>query len=217
MSDIFYLFRASTLRRSAHISLFLGKWLMRLLSASVEAFLRDNFGQRYIHMLFGAFLLCLICSGLDRFPGSLINIFLLGLFARIIYHYIHAFQRRRLSAAEPHSSSAGESWKIWQTFGFTQTTVQRYIEPAFCWIVGLLVSMQDPFLGVWLKASGFALFIKEQIKRFKTNRRIIDATDAKLEAQALNASLKQYQPGPGQGAQKSHRAHFPGSIHHPNP
>jgi len=190
---------------------------MRLLSASVEAFLRSNFGRRYVHMLSGAFLLCMIYSGLNPFRGLLINLFLLGLFARIICHYIHVFQRRRLSAAEPHSSSAGDSWLIWQRFGLTQTTVQRYIEPAFCWIVGLLVSMQDPFLGVWLKASGFALFIKEQIKRFKTNRRIIDSIDAKLEAQALNASLKQYQPGPGQGAQKSHRAYFPRSGHHPRP
>jgi hypothetical protein len=217
MSDIFYLFRASTLRRSAHISLFLGKWLMRLLSASGEAFLRDNFGRRYIHMLSGAFLLCLICSGLNPFPHLLTNVFLVGFFARIIYHYIHVFQRRRLSAAEPHSSFTGNSWQIWQHFGLTQTTIQRYIEPALCWIVGLLVLMQDPFLGIWLKASGFALFIKEQIKRFKTNRRIIDSLDAKLEAQALNASLKQYQPGPGQGAQKSHRAHFPNSGRHPHP
>jgi hypothetical protein len=76
MSDIFYLFRVSTLRRSAHISLFLGNWLTRLLSASVEAFLRNNFGRRYVHTLFGAFLLCLVCSGLDPFPGLLIKVLL---------------------------------------------------------------------------------------------------------------------------------------------
>jgi hypothetical protein len=217
MSDMFYLFRVSTLRRSAHISLFLGNWLTRLLSASVEAFLRNNFGRRYVHTLFGAFLLCLVCSGLDPFPGLLIKVFLLGLFARIIHHYIQVFHRRRLSATEPHSSSAGDSWQIWQRYGFAQTTVQRYIEPLLCWIVGLLVTIQDPFLGVWLKGSAFALLIKEQVKRFKFNRRIIDSMDAKLDAQALNSSLKQYQPGPGQCAQKSHRAHFPRSGLHPHP
>ena len=217
MSDPFDFFTVSNLRRYCRYLLFIAKWLMRLLSASVEAFLRSNFGRRYIHMLPGAFLLCLICSSLDPFRSLLFNIFLLGLFAQIIYHYIHVFRRRRLSAVEPHSSSAGDSWQIWQGFGLMQTTVQRYIEPALCWIIGLLVTMQDPFLGVWLKASAFSLFIKEQIKRFKLNRRIIDSTDAKLEAQALNAALKQYQPGTAQNAQKSHRAHLPRSGHHPHP
>ena len=190
---------------------------MRLLSPSVEAFLRSNFGRRYVHILFGSLLLCLIWSGLDPFRGLLFYLFLSGLFARIIYHYIHVFQRRRLSAAEPHSSSAGDSWKIWQRIGITETAVQRYIEPAFCWIVGLLVTLQDPFLGLWLKASAFALFINEQIKRFKINRRIIDSIDAKHAAQSHNAALKQYQPRPGQGAQKSHRAYFPRSGHRPHP
>ncbi|MGA2787490.1 MAG: hypothetical protein ABSF60_08180 [Verrucomicrobiota bacterium] len=77
--------------------------------------------------------------------------------------------------------------------------------------------MLDPFLGLWLKTSAVALLVKAQIKRFKFIRRIIDSIDAKLEAQTLNTSLKQYQPGPGQGAQKSHRAHFPGGVHQPHP
>jgi len=150
-------------------------------------------------------------------PGLLTNLFVFGLLARIIQHYFHVFHRRRHSVTEPLSSSAGDSWKFWNRFGYTKATIQRYIEPALCMISGLFVSMQDPFLGVWLKLSAVALFIKEQISRFRINRRIIDSVDAKVEAQTLNSSLKQYQPGPGQGAQKSHRAHFPRSGHHPNP
>jgi hypothetical protein len=84
-------------------------------------------------------------------------------------------------------------------------------------MVGLLVSLPDPFLGCWLLASAVALFIKEQQTRFKLNRRIMDALDAKLAAQALNNSLKQHQSGPGPRAQKSHRAHFPRGGQPPRP
>jgi len=192
MSDVLDYFSVSNLRRYARYALFLGKWLMRLLSAGVEAFLRSNFGRRYVHMLSGAFLLCLTCSAFYPRPGLLTNLFVFGLLARIIQHYFHVFHRRRHSVTEPLSSSAGDSWKFWNRFGYTKATI-------------------------WLKLSAVALFIKEQISRFRINRRIIDSVDAKVEAQTLNSSLKQYQPGPGQGAQKSHRAHFPRSGHHPNP
>jgi hypothetical protein len=217
MSDPFDFFTVSNLRRYCRYLLFIAKWLMRLLSASVEVFLRSNFGRRYVHMLPCAFLFCVFCASLAPFPRHLTGVFLLGLFALIIYHYIHVFLRRLRSAAEPHSSSTGDSWIILQRFGLTQTTVQRYIEPVLCWLVGLHVAMLDPFLGFWLEISAIALFIKGQTKRLMFIRRLIDSIDAKLEAQALNAALKQYQPGQGQGAQKSHRAHFPGGGHKPNP
>jgi hypothetical protein len=217
MSDPFDFFSISNLRRYCRYLLFIAKWLMRLLSASVEAFLRSNFGRRYVHILPCAFLFCFFCAGLTPFPRLLTYIFLLGLFALIIYHYFHIFLRRRRSAAEPHSSSTGDSWTIWQRVGLAQPTIQCFVEPLFCWLVGLHVAMLDPFLGLWLKTSAVALFVKAQIKRYKFIRRIIDSIDAKLEAQTLNASLKQYQSGPGQGAQKSHRAHFPGSGHQPHP
>lgn len=217
MSDPFDFFRISNQLRYCRYLLFLGKWLMRLLSASVETFLRSNFGLRYVHMLPCAFLFCLFCSNLTPFPHLLTYVFLLGFFALVIHHYIHVFLRRRRSAAEPHSSSTGDSWKIWQRLGLAQTTTHCYVEPVFCWIVGLHVAIVDPFLGLWLKTAAVSLFLKEQIKRRKFIRRTIDSIDAKLEAQTLNASLKQYQPGPGQGAQKSHRAHFPrgGQLPHP--
>jgi hypothetical protein len=66
-------------------------------------------------------------------------------------------------------------------------------------------------------ASGVSLLIKEQINRVKITRRIIDAHDAKIAAQSLNSALRQYQSGPGQGAQKTHRAHFPRSGQHSHP
>lgn len=217
MSDPLNFFTIAGQRRYLRIALFLGKWLMRLLSASVEAFLRTNFGRRYVHMLAGAFLFFFLSTGLNPAPALLTSLFLMGLFALVIYHYIQMFRRRGLSVAEPHSSSAGNSWNFWQRFGLAQTTVQRYLEPALCWLIGLIISTPDPFLGFWLKASAVALFVKEQINRVRITRRIIEANDAKVSAQDLNSGVRQYQQGPGQAAQKSHRARFPSGGQHPHP
>jgi hypothetical protein len=168
-------------------------------------------------MPLGACGLFLVCAAFNPHPAFSTVLFLLSLLGCIFFHYVQVIQRKRLSVAEPHSSSAGDSWNIWQTQGLTKTTVKRYVEPALCMAVGLLVSLPDRFLGCWLVASAVALFVKEQQSRFKIGRRIMDSIDAKHEAQALNNSLKQQQPAPGQGAQKSHRAHFPRSGQHPHP
>ena len=202
-------------RRLLRIELFLLKWAMRLLSASVEICLRQNFGRRYMPMLFAAPFLFLFCAGLDPFRTPLTDLFWLGLFALAFWHFIYLFVRRSRSIAEPHSQSAGESWGGWQRFGFDETIVQRYLEPALCALVGCIIFLIDPFLGFWLMASGAALFVKQQISRFKTNRRIMDALDAKLEAQRLNAALTKAQQRPAQRAQKSHRAYFPRGGQHP--
>jgi len=217
MSDVFSPFRVATLRRTLRICLFVGKWLLRLLPQTVEPFLRSNFGRRYVLQPFGAWFLFLICASLNPRPAATSSLFLVSLFALITYHCVRVFQRNRLSAAEPHSSSTGDSWKIWQNHGFSKSTVQCYLEPALCGMVGLLVLLPDPFLGWWLMLSAVALFIKEQYTLFKLNRRVMDALDAKLAAQALNNSLRQPQSGPGPRAQKSHRAHFPNSGHRPHP
>ena len=204
-------------RRYLNITLFIGKWLMALMSASVETYLRANFGRRYVFMLVSAFFFFLVCSGLNPHPSALTSLFLFGLFVLGIYHFIQMFRRRHLGVAEPHSASTGDSWIFWQRFGLAQTTTQRYVEPAFCWLLGLIISPVDPFLGFWLKTSAVALLIKEQISRVRITRRIIDANDAKVAAQNLNNGVRQYQQGPGRGAQKSHRAHFPGSGQRPRP
>jgi hypothetical protein len=217
MSDPLEFFTFAGQRRYLRIALFLGKWLMRLMSASVEAYLRANFGRRYVNMLAGAFFFFFVCTGLNPAPAAFTSLFLLGLFVMVVRHVLQVFRRRRLSATEPHSASAGESWVVWQRFGLAPATVQRYLEPLLCWIIGLIISPADPFLGFWLKASAVALLIKEQFNRVRITRRIIDANDAKVSAQSLNTGMRQYQQGPGQAAQKSHRAHFPSRIQRPRP
>lgn len=217
MPNAFDFFTISNIRRYTRILLFLGKWLMRLLSASVEAYLRFNFGRRYVLMLLGAFCFMAVCSDYNSGPAMLTNLFLLGLAVQVIRHFIYVFRRRRLAIAEPHSASAGVSWKYWQRLGFAPATVQQYFEPMVCGTAGWIISMADPFLGCWLMASAVALFVKEQMNRWRMTNRIIESLDAKLEAQRLNTSLTQFKQKPGQGAQKSHRAHFPRRSQHAPP
>lgn len=207
----------ATLRTHIHIAKIVWKWLIKLFPASIEPFLHSNFGRRYVFMPVGgcAFFLC--CADLNPHPVFTSTLFFLGMVVLIIYHCIQTFLRNRLSAGEPHSSSAGDPWKIWQNLGYAKSTVQQYLEPAFCAGIGGIISRLDPFLGFWLIASAAALFIREQQSRFKINRRIQDALDAKIEAQAMNNSLKPQQPGGGPVVPKTHRAFFPKSGHHPQP
>ena len=115
----------------------------------------------------------------------------------------------RRTAGNPRfafSYSTDDSWDLWQPLRIQKTTVQRYIEPVLAFLVGLSIYALDPFLGFWLISSAVALFVKEQVTRFKTARRILDASDARLQAQHLNTGLNNYVLRPSQGVQRSHRA-----------
>ncbi len=108
MSNALDFFTIAGQRRYLRIALFLGKWLMALTSASVEKYLRSNFGRHYVYMLVSALFLFLVCSGLNPHPAPLTSLFLSVLFVLVIYHFIQVFRRRRLAVAEPHSASAGD-------------------------------------------------------------------------------------------------------------
>ena len=217
MSKIPDFFTLAGQRFYLRIWLFLLKWAMRLLSASAETWLRKNFGRNYALWLFAPPFMFLFCSAFYPHPTPLTEVFLLGLFVLTGWHIGNLFVRRYRSRAEPHSGSAGVSWSYWKRLGLAETTTQRYLEPALCGLAGGILFSFDQFLGGWLMASGLALFVKQQISDFKLNRRVMDALDAKLEAQRMNTSLTQYQQKPGQGAQKSHRAHFPGTSQRRHP
>ena len=69
MSNALDFFTIAGQRRYLRIALFLGKWLMALTSASVEKYLRSNFGRHYVYMLVSALFLFLVCSGLNPHPA----------------------------------------------------------------------------------------------------------------------------------------------------
>ncbi|MBU6399693.1 MAG: hypothetical protein KGS61_05195 [Verrucomicrobia bacterium] len=192
-------------KRMLRINAFIWKWVMRFLTASAEVALHRNFGRRYLPRLLAGVFFCTVCASLAPRPSPLTGVWVLGLYALVTYHAIHAYTRR--GVAEPHSLSAGEPWPVWRKLPFAETTVQRYCEPAFCLAVGCFLRPLDPFLGTWLLASGVAVLVKGQLTRVQETRRVLDAMDARHEAQALHAALNARQQRPQ--AQQAHRARLP--------
>lgn len=217
MSNYFDFLNYKNICRWVRIFIFLGKWAGKFLAASIEVYLRSNFGRRYVRMLFGALFLCLFCAGLNSKTTILTSLYLFGLWALVIKHFIFVFRRHRLSIPEPHSSYSGDSWKYWQNLGLPQVAVQGFLEPSLCTVVGLIIYTIDRFLGFWILASAISLFVKELLGRVRNTSQLINAMDAKIEAQRQNAAITQFQQKPGQGAQKPQRAHFahPGQRRNP--
>jgi hypothetical protein len=209
MPEITQLLQISTYRRVGRISLLIAQWLTRLLSASVEIYLRRNFGRRYLVTITLAWVFYMMCMGFAPPAMPLTGLFALGLLVLSFHHYAFTFSRRRLQLPEPHSLSSGDSWEFWRSLPFQPTTVQQCIEPALCVLISFPVASVDPFLALWLRASAIALFAKELITRMSTTRRIMDTADARIEAQRLNAGLNQHLQQPRNGAQAAHRARFP--------
>jgi hypothetical protein len=209
MFELFDPFKVSTWRRYLRIWLFIAKWLMLLLSASIELCLRRNFGRRYLPRLILAVVFYTFCAGVAPSPNSLTGLFLAGLFAALACHIFQILKRQWRSLPEPYTFSAGDSWLLGQFLKCPQTTVQRFVEPGLCFLLSLPLATVDPFLHLWLAASALALFVKEQIQSIKLTRQILDALDAKHKAQALNTALKAHQQPHGQVGQRAHRAHLP--------
>ena len=208
MFDQFDPFKFSTWKRYLRIWLFIAKWLMRLLSANLELCLRHNFGRRYLPRLIASVFLYWLFVSLAPPPNALAGLFLPAMFVILVYHSTQMMTRQRRGTAEPYTLSTGDSW-LCHYLKCSQSSVQGYVEPGLCFLVGLTLAGADRFLHCWLEASAVALFIKEQIYRSKLTRRILDSMDAKHEAQAMNAAMKAYQQPPAQRGQQTHRAHLP--------
>jgi hypothetical protein len=219
MTEISQLFQVSSYRRIGRISLWIAQCLMRLLSATVEVYLHRNFGRRYLMTIIVSVVFFVMSMGFVSLAMPMAGLFALGLLLLSFHHCTFAFSRRRLKLPEPHTLSTGDSWELWRRLPFQPTTVQRVFEPTLCVIISFPVATVDPFLGLWLRASGIALFAKEQITRMSMTRRIMDAADARIEAQRLNAGLNHYLQQPHSGTQTSHRARLPNkaSRTHRNP
>src|SRR5258708_1635243 len=132
----FLLPRRATVRLTLKIMAAVSRWLMLLLSGSVEVYLRTNFCRRYFLTLSLGFLFAAFCFGLAPDKSVLTHLFLLGKIGLIIWHSLSAFEN---NASPPHSRSSGESRAFWHRFGFPRFIVRCFGEPILCAITGLLV------------------------------------------------------------------------------
>lgn len=169
--------------------------VFQLMSATAEVFFRRNLGRRYVPTLVRAFLLfgfvrsVLALRSEWTLPSVL---FLLGFFLRTAYHYAFNWFRPGRGLPEPHSLSTGDSWGLWRRFRFSQSRVQRFVEPVFCLVVVWMIWNQDLALALWIAAAGGSLFMKEQMNHFRNRRQVLDIVDNRIESQLLSAAVDRY-------------------------
>jgi hypothetical protein len=203
------IFRLSNIRRYARVFLWLLKHVGLLLSASLEVYLHRNLGRRYIRKVSMSFLLCLAYASAAPPKAVLLQGFVTGFLVMLIFHLGFNSARRWGRHPEPHTYWRGEPWRMWQQFGFTDSAVRRFCEPAICLGISYFTSLIDPFFAGWLGAAAISLFAKEQIEYFALRRRVWDMTDSRIESQELTAAVDQYTNPRGGRQEGFNRAHLP--------
>ncbi len=185
-------------------------------SITLEVFLHECFGARTGKSLLKGFLLLLVAGPFFNlmFPpsnNSLFPDFVAAYTAAALFHWVNS----RFGARNEyiHSYRTGEPWPIWQRLHLSVTTVQRYVEPAFCLLIARIVLIFDSPLAHWLFLATAALFIKEQVRRLQLRAHRLDALDSRVETmeraphtRAENEPFVEARPAPPRPASHVRRA-----------
>lgn len=203
------IFRLSRIRRYVSVFFWILKHVGLLLSASLEVYLHRNLGRRYMRKASIAFLFCLAYASAAPPTAVLLRTFVAGFFVMLIFHQGFNLARQHGRHPEPHTYWRGEPLRVWQQFGFADSTVRRFCEPAICLIIAYFTSVIDPFLSCWVGTAAISLFAKEQIEYFALRRRVWDMTDSRIESQELTAAVDQYTNPRSGRLEGIHRANLP--------
>jgi len=207
--------------RDAKAFIALALFIFGFFSRTVEVFIRRDFGERYFSFerLVLSFLLInlftFFSTGTNPLTGAITVsnglMFFSYLFLAVgTYHKIVMVKRNYHADYSVHSYSFGTQWGIWDRLfpqdGFFQKMfpvfTHRFVEPAFVFIVGAILSGFDGALGQYIMFSAFCLFMGMLTYYRMELTRFLDANDAKLAAGANkitrfgNANLR---PAAGRG------------------
>jgi hypothetical protein len=95
----------------------------------------------------------------------------------------HFRWREICQGARWHTRSSGVSY-LASILPFSEATVQRFIDPLVCWLVGSVIAVfLSAQLGAWLMFSGFALFMVEQYDYERIIDRHLDMLDSYVESE----------------------------------
>lgn len=171
-----------------------------LLSLNLLVFLRRSLGERVVVDMcfafgFGCVAYCLYVSARRHlFPllqePCLAPVFLHTLSALIVCH-IFCIILRRNKPATIHSFSTGRPLEFWRFIRASDTTLQRYVQPAACLLVALGLSRWDLALAWWIGAASVAVFVEEQLARLQMRRRVLDTIDGRIESQTLYGRVQE--------------------------
>ena len=176
------------------------------LPITLEVFLHHRFGARTGPSLLKGFLLLLMADPFFNlaFPPAIVPLFSGFVFAYAVTAICQWINGRFGAQNEPiHSYKSGEPWPLWQQLPLATSTVQRFIEPAVCFLIAWFVLIFDSPLAHWLFVATAALFIKEQVRGAQLRTHRLDSFDGRVEttnraprARAENESFVEARPAP---------------------
>lgn len=171
-------------------------------SRTVEVFLRQDFGERYLHFesIIITFIVLNIMTGftnsIDVMSGtvSVSSGLLLFAYAFLIVGALHKFKiirRNYAGDASVHSYSFGKQWGIWNKIfppsGFLQKMfpifTHRFAEPALVFALGIVATGFDASLGAFLMFAAICLMISMHTYYKVLMTQLLDKNDARLEAE----------------------------------
>jgi len=172
-------------------------------SVTIEVFLRYRFGERYMQImgsLVGFFIFItyvfkgiLTPWGEGREVSTPSFIVFCAFIALTLWHQRDIAIRRK-KGIRWHSRSAGISWGFWGIISKNPATVQMYLEPLFCYILGALVIFIDQDLAVWLMICSVSLFVRGQVEYAHARSRFLDMVDASIESEQMTAAMVDLRP-----------------------
>lgn len=190
--------------------------LLGWLSASVEVFVRYDFGERYlsnIRLMLATMMVLFIGTGgaiigvIRRSDdvntsgmggGWVFALFFIAYLALCLYHR-WCIRRRNARGIQWHSLSFGTPW-LALIAPWNDWTLYIIVEPLVVTVVGLLLTWAGTSaVGLWWLLGGIALALKNQMVYTQNRDRILDLIDSRIEAgffqHSLNGAPKQKTAG----------------------
>lgn len=169
--------------------------VLRFMTISLEVFLHRNFGERFfgpLEVVAGLVAISIMASTASLFylrDGAAMFGFGLIVLALGAYHLWEIHQRKKDGARRIHSRYWGDSLPFFYTLGVSHQTIQFYIEPGICFVVGIILRLGFPMLGLWIMTGALAWFVMCQLEMRRWNNRILDAIDHEIEAKNFDAAV----------------------------
>ncbi len=197
-------------------------WIARVSSAPVLVMLRRNFGERefsFLYVVLQSVVILVVGGGLASpspdgvaiggYSGSenfgiyshQVAYLVAGLvFFLGVYHQLGIMGRNR-RGERWHSKYDGDSLPIFNILPFSSSgfVVRMVYEPMFVFLLAVVISIANPLLGMWLAVSSIFLVFLSRIAFSGARDAYLDAVDAQIESEHMEASLNGSPPTETQG------------------
>lgn len=179
---------------------------LRMMCMSVEVFIRNNIGERYVSPLhvIGILIIYILIQTFalpitPAFDNNIIHAFFGISMILVILHVIRAKLRHR-SDVEIHSYYGGTPVFVY-FLPIPENFFRVYLEPILIIGIGaicLVLGESDYYFlygfGIYLMATGILMFIKAQIEYHIQRNNYLDLLDKKIESDAISDVMKGKNP-----------------------